>query len=345
MKILAIDTSCDETSAAVVNDRRILSNVISSQVRFHKKYGGVVPFLAQRLHKERIDAVVELALQRAGCGMSDIDALAVTYGPGLAPALQVGIETARTLALSHTLPLYPINHMAGHIASCFAQTGSRVPADLELPALAVLVSGKHSDLVYFERFGEFTILGQTLDDAIGEAYDKIARMLGLGYPGGRIVAKLAEEGDPTRFALPIPMQNSGDLNLSYSGLKNAARLVIEAAREAAGGELDRQTICDICAIFEEVAQKSLLLKVESALRQRPEVRTVLLGGGVAANVALRRRLRSLARQYDVQLVVPANLKLCTDNAAMIGVAASMAIEEGAKPVEPGSVDRVPGLAL
>jgi N6-L-threonylcarbamoyladenine synthase len=333
MMILAIDTSCDETSVAITEQSAVLSNVISSQVKEHAKFGGVVPFLAQRLHKERIDAVVEMALEEAKVDWSRIDAIAVTYGPGLAPALEVGIAKAQELAEQHQKPLYAVNHMAGHIASCFTQVAP------EYPVLALLLSGGHSELVLARSFRDFTILGQTLDDALGEAYDKVAKMVGLGYPGGRILAERAQEGDPKEYDLPVPMKQSGDLNLSYSGLKNAVRLLTEKSEP-----LDETKIADIAASFERVAQESVLRKVEQALREHPEVRQLAFGGGVAANTVLRQKLMDLCDQHDVQLLIPAGISLCTDNAAMIGVAAWFGIEAGKKPVE-GKLDRIPYLSL
>ncbi len=337
MIILAIDTSTDETSVAILNGQKILCNVISSQVRYHKKFGGVVPFLAQRLHKERIDSVISEALSRAQTDFSGIDAIAVTYGPGLAPALQVGVEKAKLLAVEHGLPLYAVNHMMGHISSCFSKNVAK------FPMLAVLVSGGHSELVYTRSFGEYQIIGQTLDDSLGEAYDKVARMLGLGYPGGKLVAKLALEGDSAAYALPVPMLRSGDLNLSYSGLKNAVRLLI--GEVSAEGPLSRKNIADICACFEYVAQESLLRKVTLALSMYPEVQQVALAGGVSANVRLRAHLRAILKKHDLELVVPANQKLCTDNAAMIGLAAHFGILAGQKPAEIETLDRIPYLSL
>jgi N6-L-threonylcarbamoyladenine synthase len=339
MKILAIDTSCDETSVAVTEGARILTNVVSTQVRYHKKFGGVVPFLAQRLHKSRIDSVVELALERAG--HPNVDAIAVTYGPGLAPALQVGIEKAKQLAADMQLPLYAVNHMAGHIAASYAVTGRKVVMP-EFPVLAVLVSGGHTEMVLMHSFGEFEIIGQTLDDALGEAYDKVAKMLGLGYPGGKLVAKLAREGNAQAYYLPIPMLRSGDLNVSYSGLKNACRLLIE--KLSAEG-LNRKIIADICASFERVAQASMLAKVEKALIAHPEVRQVVLGGGVAANTEFRKKLRALCRPRDLELLTPPRLNLCADNAAMIGIAAHFGVVSGLVPADPITLDRVPYLSL
>lgn len=341
MNILAIDTSCDETSVAVTNGTRVLSNVISSQIRYHKKFGGVVPFLAQRLHQERINAVIELGIARSGLGRNDIDAIAVTYGPGLAPALQVGVAKGKELAEELSLPLYAVNHMAGHIASCFA--GGK---NIEFPALGVLVSGGHTELVLMPRFGTFKILGETLDDAIGEAYDKVAKMLGLGYPGGRLVAQFADEGNSKSFDLPIPMLRSKDLNLSYSGLKNAVRLAIISVKGDSDEPLTREHIADICASFQYVAQASLLAKIEKSVVEYPEIKTVVVGGGVASNAVLRKKLRSLTAKYDLGIAFPVNAKLCTDNAAMIGIAAHLGIEEGQLPVaDVEGLDRKPNLRL
>jgi N6-L-threonylcarbamoyladenine synthase len=345
MKILAIDTSCDETSVAVVENQRVWSNVISSQVRYHKKYGGVVPMLAGRLHEERIDSVIELALLRSGWVWKDVDAIAVTYGPGLAPALQVGIAKAKQLSELHKKPLYAVNHMIGHIASCFTQVGSKKAEALQLPFLAVLISGGHTELALADSFGSFQIVGQTLDDALGEAYDKVAKMLGLGYPGGKQVARLADEGSVV-YELPIAMKQSGDFNLSYSGLKNAVRLLIEGLKKNHEDDLlTRQEIIDVCASFQQVAQQSLLLKVEKVLQANPEVQLIAMGGGVAANTVLRRKMRTVAAEFNAQTLFPTNAKLCTDNAAMIGVACYLGIQNGQQPVEAATLDRVPYLSL
>ena len=339
MNILAIDTSCDETSAAVTNGLDVLSNVVSSQVRYHKKFGGVVPFLAQRLHKERIDTVVSLALEKAGLAWTQIDAVAVTYGPGLAPALQVGVAKAKELALTCRLPLYAVNHMAGHIASCYANVGSKKGAPVQYPTLAVLTSGNHTEWVYMEKPGSFHVVGQTLDDALGEAYDKVGRMLGLGYPGGHVVAKLAKGADPTTYPLPIPMQRSGDLQVSYSGLKNAVRLLIEAQQP-----LDQAKIASIAASFEYSAQKALFIKVEKALSQYP-AQSLIVAGGVAANLQLRKGLRAIAKKHGMSFSYPSHRLLCTDNAGMIGVAAHFGIEAGQVPVDLETLDRKPALTL
>lgn len=344
--ILSIDTSCDETSVAVTRGVLVLSNVISSQIRYHKKFGGVVPFLAQRLHKERIDSVVEIALQRANCTWSDIEAIAVTHGPGLAPALEVGIQKAKDLASAQALPLYPINHMTGHIAACLAQVGERKPTEFQFPALALLVSGGHTELVLMWSFTDLEIVGQTLDDALGEAYDKVAKMLGLGYPGGKLISKMAEEGGSKKYTLPIPLRYGKDLNFSYSGLKNAVRLLIESIKTESGNEyLNRGEMADLAACFEYAAQEAVILKVKMAIKVHDEVKTLFLGGGVAANTALRQKLRKVCRENNIVFMVPPNLKLCTDNAAMIGVSAYLGIMSGVKPTPPENVDRCPSLSL
>lgn len=348
--ILAVDTSCDETSVAIVQGLRVLSNAISSQIRYHKKFGGVVPFLAKRLHKERIDSVIELAFQRSGLNYSidRPDYLAITVGPGLAPALEVGLEKIKELSALWQLPIIPVNHMTGHIAGCFAQVGKK-KNNIEYPFLAVLVSGGHSEFIYCRKWGEYEIVGQTLDDALGEAYDKVAKMLGLGYPGGKLVSKLAEEGDPAKYELPIPMLRSGDYNLSYSGLKNAVRLFVDKLKEQNNGSLDRKMIVDLCASFEEVAQVSLTNKLQKIL-DKYEVGSLLIGGGVASNNKLRSRIRRIAKTHiNKGLICPLNFKLCTDNAAMIGVSAYLYLkyvpDSVIKPDNISLIDRKPGMDI
>jgi N6-L-threonylcarbamoyladenine synthase len=336
MTILAIDTSCDETSVAVTCDRQVLSSVVSSQIRYHRKFGGVVPFLAGRLHTERISRVTELALQRAGLTWSEIDVLAVTAGPGLAPALEAGISYAKTLSAEHNLPLYAVHHMLGHIASCWAH-GSRVLPAPSLPAIAVLVSGGHTEIDHISEDGIVQILGCTRDDALGEAYDKVARLLGLGYPGGVLLARLAEEGDASQYPLPIAMERSGDLDVSYSGIKTAVRYLVEEL-----GTLSAVQTRDIAASFVHAAHETIARKVLKALDQHP-VESIVLAGGVAANTALRARLRQDARAQHLPLVTPFRKQLCTDNAAMIGVAAWWGIERGQKPVILETLEREPGI--
>lgn len=338
MIILGIDTSCDETSVAVLNDLQPLSNVISTQVKQHRKFGGVVPFLAQRLHRERINQVTELALRQAKVNWNDLDYLAVTYGPGLAPALEVGLEFAKQQSLQHGTALIGVNHMWGHFAS--VQVGGK--QTIQYPALGVLISGGHSEIIFAKSFGEAQIVGQTLDDALGEAYDKAAVMLGLSYPGGKVLAKLAKAGDPLTYQLPIPMQRSGDLNLSYSGLKNAMRLLVLEFGENGPKEAE---VKDLSATFQAVANQSLCLKLERAFQHFPEVKSLVVGGGVAANQDLRQRVRTIAREYGVEIMFPPSIKLCTDNAAMIAATAKLALDSGMKSGHSAKLDRVPYLTV
>lgn len=227
MKILAIDTSCDETSVAVVEDDRVISNQLSSQIQSHQEWGGVVPSLAKRKHEELIDFVIQKALKQARVSLEDIDVFAVTQGPGLAIALEVGIKKAKELALKYEKPLVPVNHMEGHIYSTLAKNSKGKPEIVyEFPLLALLVSGGHTEFVVMRGHGQYEIVGQTLDDAIGEAFDKVGRMLDLGYPAGPVIERLAKEGDENRYMLPIPMIHSGDGNMSYSGLKTAAMKLV-----------------------------------------------------------------------------------------------------------------------
>lgn len=335
--ILAIDTSCDETSVAVTRGFNILSNTISSQVRQHAKFGGVVPMLAARLHEEKIGAVIEIALRQAKVDLSQIEVVAVTYGPGLAPALQTGIAKAKQLARELDIPLYGVNHMHGHLTSVLAKGRS-----VELPILALLASGGHTELLAVPDWNSVQLLGETLDDAVGEAFDKVAKMLGLGYPGGKVLSALADAGNEHSYMFPIPMKNSGDLNFSYSGLKNAVRLQIEKLKNNQP-YLSQQEIQDIAASFRSAAFAHLRDKVSKALFTFPETKTLVLAGGVAANTFLRSQLRHLANSHGVKLVFPTSSKLCTDNAAMIGISAWVEIEAGKKRENIEKLDRVSNL--
>jgi N6-L-threonylcarbamoyladenine synthase len=345
MKILAIDTSCDETSVAISEDTTILANVISSQIELHKKWGGVVPTIAERAHRERIDQALSEALQRAKLTLDEIDVLAVTVGPGLAIALAVGIEKIQELALRYNKPVVAVNHMIGHVYANFAQTknGNASAKSLEYPALALLVSGKHTEMVLIQSETDWRIIGQTLDDAMGEAYDKVARMLGLGYPGGPLVAKLAEQGDPTQVDLPIPMRHSGDLNYSFSGLKTAVMHVVRSlTSNEPEKDLTKEQIANICASFQSVAIQSVTRKLKKAVEQY-DIRQVLLGGGVTANTEFRRAVRSVLPD-DVTLHYPNLKKLCTDNAAMIAVAAYYQSKRG-EFTSSDKLDRDPSLSI
>lgn len=315
MRILAIDTSCDETAAAVTDGTMIFSNSIWSQASQHASWGGVVPSLAKRLHAERIDWVIEQALRRAKSKKRQIGAIAVTVGPGLAPALEVGIARAKALALEWHVPLVAINHLEGHVLSSLAAKKKQETERVRFPALALIVSGKNTELIAVEKIGTYRILAQAIDDALGEALDKAARMLGLGYPGGAVLERLARDGNPSIYALPLPMLGREDQGMfSFSGLKTAFYRIVQEK------ELDKQMTCDLAASFQNKAFEHTLRIISRIVPAHP-VQDLLVGGGVACNVALRKRLRVFSREHHMRIHFPYSKRLCTDNAAMIGVAA------------------------
>jgi len=318
--ILAIETSCDETAAAVLSGAgkgddaqlEIRSNVISSQIKLHARFGGVVPSLASREHVKNINHVVGAALAEAGISDigRDIDAIAVTHGPGLGPALIVGITYAKTLAWKFNKPLIGVNHMNGHIHSNWLEPEK--PLKKIFPALNVVVSGGHTELVLMHDHNKYKIIGETLDDAIGEAFDKSARLLGLGYPGGPAIDKLAKKGNPEAFALPRPMATSKNYDFSYSGLKTAVLYLI---RDMKTKKLSEQTKADIAASFQKAAVDVIITKAERAARDF-KVKAILLSGGVSANNMLRERLAHMAAELGIHYSCP-KMKYTTDNAAMI----------------------------
>jgi N6-L-threonylcarbamoyladenine synthase len=322
--ILAIDTSCDETSAAVLKDTNVLSNVIASQVDLHKKWGGVVPDIARRAHADLLPSVIKEALSRANIDVDAIDLFAATYGPGLAIALEIGLKAAQNLAIDHDAPFAPVNHMEGHLLSPYAKNSKgnhpKPPSEDSFPYIGLLVSGGHTDLVLMKDFGDYTLLGETLDDAAGEAFDKVAKMLELGYPGGPILSEFAEKGDPDRFSLPVPMERSGDLDFSYSGLKTACLYKLEGIERDGHGRPITTWVYDFSASFVESVIKSLVIKLEAAA-DKYHPNGVLLGGGVMSNTVLRRRLRSAMGRKGIEVYQPYSPRLYTDNAAMIGIAA------------------------
>jgi N6-L-threonylcarbamoyladenine synthase len=309
--ILAIETSCDDTCAAVVEGPEIRSNVISSQAAAHARYGGVVPEVASRHHLELINPVVDAALAEAGVELRDVDAVAVTRGPGLIGALLVGVSSAKALATAAGgLPMVGVDHLHGHVAANFL-----APDPLEPPFLCLIASGGHTLLAAVGERAGFTVLGQTLDDAAGEALDKAARLLGLGYPGGPAIQRLAGDGDPEAFSFPVAMTRDPGLDFSFSGLKTA---LLYAVRELSERELAARR-ADLAASFQAAVVDQLMAKLERAL-DGGDWPAVALGGGVAANSLLRDRVERLCaeRSLRLKLVSP---ELCTDNAAMIAAAA------------------------
>jgi len=351
MKILAIETSCDETSVAFVEDDRVLVNKIASQIEVHKKWGGVVPGIAKRMHQENIDPVLKSAMQQAKIGWESIDAIAVTYGPGLAIALGVGIEKAKDLTREYNKPLLAINHMEGHIYSNLALNSSGEPnIEYSFPLLALLISGGHTELVLMKNHGEYEIIGQTLDDAVGEAYDKVSRILDLGYPGGPIIEDLAKVGNSKRFVLPILMVKTASADFSYSGLKTAALYLVNKEIKPMQDKVPaveyKQMVCDVAAAFQFSAVESLLQKTEFALKKlllEYEIKDLFVGGGVSANLYLRNKLRG---RFGSRLRVhfPTNKKLYGDNAGMIGVAGFYNALRN-NYVSPEQLDRAPSLSF
>ncbi|ARK28632.1 tRNA (adenosine(37)-N6)-threonylcarbamoyltransferase complex transferase subunit TsaD [Halalkalibacter krulwichiae] len=307
--ILAIETSCDETSAAVIeNGRTILSNVVSSQIESHKRFGGVVPEIASRHHVEQITLIIEQAMTEANVTFSDLDAVAVTEGPGLVGALLIGVNAAKAIAYAHDIPLIGVHHIAGHIYA------NQLVQPLEFPLLALVVSGGHTELVYMQEDGSFEIIGETRDDAVGEAYDKVARTLGLPYPGGPHIDRLAHEGKEA-IELPRAWLEPDSYDFSFSGLKSAVINTLHNVKQRG----EEMIIEDVAASFQASVIEVLVGKTKRAARQY-EPKQLLLAGGVAANKGLRKALTSQFAKSNIELVIPP-LSLCTDNAAMIGAAA------------------------
>jgi N6-L-threonylcarbamoyladenine synthase len=334
MNILAIESSCDETSAAVVqNGRKVLSNIIASQIDIHKKFGGVVPEVASRAHVEVISSVVEEALSEAGVQLEDIDAVAVTYGPGLVGALLVGLQYAKGLAYAIKKPLIGVNHIEGHISANFIQY-----EDLEPPFVCLVVSGGHTYIVYMKDYGEFEIMGQTRDDAAGEAFDKVARAIGLGYPGGPKIDKLSKEGNPD--AIKFPRANFHDpvtLDFSFSGLKSAVLNYLNQM-SMKGEEVNK---ADVAASFQKAVVDYLSDNSMRACKLL-DAKKLCIAGGVASNSCLRSKLKDEGRKNGIDILFP-HMILCTDNAAMIGSAAYFEFLKGR--TAPMNLNAVPNLKL
>ncbi|GAB6154091.1 tRNA (adenosine(37)-N6)-threonylcarbamoyltransferase complex transferase subunit TsaD [Desulfosporosinus burensis] len=331
--ILGIETSCDETSAAVlVNGTELRSHVISSQITTHQKYGGVVPEIASREHSLHLQPVVQQALDEARLTFQDLSAIAVTYGPGLVGSLLVGVSGAKAMAYAAGIPLLGINHLEAHIYANFL-----LHQDIEFPLLALLVSGGHTHLIYFEAHGQYKVLGHTRDDAAGEALDKVARTLGLGYPGGPQIQRIAQEGNAQAFKFPRAMLEPGSLDFSFSGMKSAVLNTLNSARM----KEETLSVPDIAASFQQAVVDVLVRKTLLAI-EGTGVKTLLLAGGVAANSLLRETLSETLGERSVRLVYPSPI-LCTDNGAMIATAGYYHYLAG--DFAPWTLNAVPGLGL
>ena len=308
-KILAIESSCDETAASVISDGVLLSNIVSTQIDVHRKYGGVMPEIASRLHAENISIVIKEAMEEAKLNFEDLDAVAVTRGPGLIGALHVGLQAAKTISMLYNIPLIPVHHLAGHIYA------NEYVSEFKFPMLAVVVSGGNTELVLMKDHMNFEIIAETVDDAIGECYDKVARVLGLPYPGGIPIDKLAKEGKHT-YDLPTPLKGVKTLNLSYSGLKtNVINLVHNLEQKG-----EKVNVPDMCKSFQDVAVGLVIDRTIKAVKQY-QVNQVILAGGVSANSYLRSEMTNEMNKLNVELHIPP-MWCCTDNAAMIAKVAS-----------------------
>lgn len=316
MYILSVETSCDETSVSITKDgKEVLSNVVLSQIKIHEKFGGVVPEIASRSHIESMLYIFDEAIRTANIKVKDIDLVAVTQGPGLIGSLLVGINAATAFAYANQLPIVGVNHLLGHIYA------AQIENEMKFPALTLLVSGGHTELLLVKDHMQIELLGTTLDDAVGEAYDKVARLLGLSYPGGPVVDKLAHLGKPT-YTLPKPFLKNEPYNFSFSGLKSAVLNLIHNTKQR-GEEIHTE---NLCASFQDVVTEVLVEKTHNAAKTL-DVKQIIVAGGVAANKGLRERLQQSITDFEV--IIP-SFKYCTDNAAMIGIAAYYQVN-GKKP--------------
>lgn len=345
MRILSIDTSCDETAASVTEDTKILSNVIWSQASSHAKFGGVMPSLAQRMHEERIDFVIKKALGKFDI-TKDIDAIAVTIGPGLSIALGVGVNKARDLAIRHNKKLIAVNHLEGHILSPLARSNKQIGKSnnkpINFPALGLVISGGNTQLIQINKIGDYKIIAETQDDALGEALDKAARMLGLGYPGGAILEKFARLGNPKAYTLPVPIVGQEKrMIFTYSGLKTAMMRKIQEVKNE-NKELSKQNIYDLAACFQDVAFTHIMRVLRHVLTHHYSLipSDLLVGGGVAANIEVRKRLKKLGREFKINILFPYSKRMYGDNAAMIGLVAYFKAQRK-EFTNPNLIDRNP----
>ncbi len=310
MLVLGIETSCDDTSAAIIDSEKgIISNVIANQNSVHAKYGGVVPELAGRCHIENIHEIINGAVEKAKINLSDIDLLATTQGPGLVGSLLVGVNAAKGLAFALNKPLIGVNHLEGHLLAIFLQE------EVEFPFLALIVSGGHTDLYIVKDFGNYEILGRTRDDAAGESFDKVAKMLGLGYPGGPEIQKVGESGNPAAIKFPRPLPNKKSMDFSFSGLKTAVRTHLE---KRSSGKIEKLPMAHIAASFQEAVTDVLVSKAISAAKEN-DLNRIVVTGGVAANSNLRVKMTEAGKINGISAHFPKPV-LCTDNAAMIALA-------------------------
>lgn len=351
MIILGIDTSCDETSAAVSNNYKVLSNKIWSQAALHADFGGVYPTLAKREHQDKIDFVIKKALTQAKTNLEKIDAVAVTIGPGLAPALEVGIAKAKEIAEKYKKPLFSVNHLEAHILSPFLSSSAKwnlKKIKSKFPAFGLVISGGNTILVYAKNIGCYEVLADTTDDALGEALDKGARILGLGYPGGPVLEKMAElkiKKEKEKNPLPLPLaQNPHNTRFSYSGLKTALSKLVEKI-ESEKGELQKQDIINLSYFYQDRAFSHLVRTIKYVVSQH-RAKTLLVGGGVAANTEARKRLRKIARENNLEILFPENKRNCGDNAAMIATTTQIKISLGIiKPSNKDKIERIPNFRI
>ena len=373
--ILAIDTSCDDTSVAILRGNRVLSNIVASQNQIHRQYGGVFPTMAKQAHRENIDPALTSAFKQARLTWSKIDAIAVTRGPGLAPALEVGINKAKELAKKQNKPLIAVNHIEAHLLSILAKANSEKSKNItaNFPILGLVISGGHSDFILVRQIGDYQQLGHSIDDAAGECLDKVGRLLNLGYPAGSTIEKFAKLGDSNHFTFPMPMTGVADFNLSFSGLKTAARNLIANLEKKE--KLKAQDVYDFSASFQKQVFAHINYKLErilfshdleaktycnsktvkkikkSEIKLTPSpINEIWLGGGVSANIALRKSIRQSLKNYahltgkEITLKTPYSKKLCSDNAAMIALAAQFNYQNK-KFINSKDLERQPRLKL